>query len=70
VPLDRIARVKWWAVLDDVNFVLCLDDGRTVPLQLLKEAGRWNARVHELLGKSLLAHHAMPGVEPRESAPS
>jgi len=68
VPLDRIDRVKWWAVLDDVNFVLCLDDDSTVPLQLMKGAGRWNVKLHELLDKSLLAHHAMPGVENREPA--
>lgn len=68
VPLERVKDVQWWAVLDDVNFVLRLDDGGTVPLQLMKGAGTWNVQLHRLLGKSILAHHALPHVEEEEEA--
>jgi hypothetical protein len=60
IPLERIQRVKWWAVLDDVNFLLRLDDGRAVPLQLRKGAGTWNVELHNLLDQSLMAHHSLP----------
>ena len=68
IPLERIATIKWWAVLDDVNFLLHLDDGRAVPLQLANGAGTWNVRLHELLGRSLLSHHKPPTAESRVPA--
>jgi hypothetical protein len=61
IPLERIDDVKWWAVIDDVNFLLRLNDGRAVPLQLRKGAGTWNVKLHGLLGKSMLDHHRLPG---------
>ena len=61
IPLERIDRVKWWAVLDDVNVLLHLDDGGAVPLQLMKGAGTWNVELHNLLDQSLMAHHSLPG---------
>jgi hypothetical protein len=60
IPLERIDAVKWWAVMDDVNFLLHLDSGRAVPLQLLKGAGTWNAELHNLIGESMLKHHCPP----------
>jgi hypothetical protein len=60
VPLERIDEVKWWAVTGDVNFLLHLDDGRAVPLELVKGAGTWNVKLHGLLGKSMLNHHGLP----------
>lgn len=63
VPLDQVERVQWWATTGDVNFMLYLDDGRAVPLRLLRGAGTWNAKLHALLGQSLLAHPTPPGVE-------
>ena len=68
IPLQRIDQVKWWAVLDDVNFMLHLDDGQAVPLQLLKGAGTWNVKLHCLLNKSLLAHHSLPNVNEQVDA--
>jgi hypothetical protein len=64
IPLERIDRVQWWAVINDVNFMLHLKDGRAVPLQLRKGAGTWNVKLHGLLGQSLLAHHAPTDVQP------
>ena len=60
IPLERIDRVKWWAVLDDVNFSIHLDDGGAVPLQLRKGAGTWNVELHNLLGQSMMDHHSLP----------
>lgn len=67
IPLGEIDRIRWWAVLDDVNFLLQLDHGRAVPLQLLTGAGAWNAKLHALLGESILAHRSLPDVNPGES---
>lgn len=67
IPLADVDGVRWWAVLDDVNFLLQLDDGRAVPLQLVTGAGAWNAKLHALLGKSMLAHESVPGVKPVEN---
>jgi len=63
IPLERIDDIKWWAVIDDVNFLVHLDDGTAVPLQLQKGAGTWNVELHDLLGKSMLADHTLPDVE-------
>jgi hypothetical protein len=52
--------VKWWAVLDDVNFLIHLDDGCAVPVQLMRGAGTWNVELHNLLDQSLMAHHSLP----------
>jgi hypothetical protein len=68
VPLERIDEVTWWAVTDDVNFLLRLDDGRAVPLQLRRGAGTWNAKLHDLLGQSLLARHSLPTDDPAPAA--
>lgn len=68
VPLERIEQVQWWAVIDDVNILLRLDTGRSVPLQLRKGAGTWNARLHDLLGQSMLDHHSLPEDEATDNA--
>jgi hypothetical protein len=70
VPLERIEDIKWWAVIDDVNFMLHLDDGRAVPLQLMKGAGTWNVELHDLLGKSMLAPHSLPDTDGETTARS
>lgn len=64
--MEDIQKVQWWAVLDDVNFVLQLTDGRSVPLHLLSGAGAWNAKLHGLMGESLLAQTSLPNVEREE----
>jgi len=66
IPLERIDEVTWWAVPNDVNFLLHLDTGDAVPLQLLKSAGNWNVKLHGLLGKSMMKHHRLPD----ETAPT
>jgi hypothetical protein len=63
VPLDAIDRVEWRPVLDAVNFVVHLKDGAPVFLQFQQGAGSWNAKLHQLLDQSLLAHHTVPGVD-------
>lgn len=62
IAISCIERVQWWAVLNDVNFMLHLSGGRTVPLQLHQGAGTWNCKLHDLMGESLLAQHELPGV--------
>lgn len=58
VPLERIQEVEWRTVVDDINLILHLEDGGVVPLQLLKNAGTWNMKLHDLLGQSVLSHHS------------
>ncbi|NBC87815.1 MAG: hypothetical protein GVY25_16660 [Bacteroidetes bacterium] len=65
IDLDNIDRFQWWAVLNDVNFLLHLKDGAAVPLQLLRSAGVWSCKLHELLGQSILAQDAIPRVGAR-----
>lgn len=62
IPLTRVDRVQWLAVVDDVNFVLHLNNGRSVPFQLHQGAGTWNVKLHSLLGQRLMAHQAIPDV--------
>lgn len=65
IDLDNIDRFQWWAVLNDVNFLLHLKDGAAVPLQLLRSAGVWSCKLHELLGQSILAQDTIPRVGAR-----
>jgi hypothetical protein len=65
IPLQHIDRVKWWAVMEDVNFLLHLRDGSAVPLYLHRNAGTWNYEVRDLLGLSGLAQSAEACVRPR-----
>lgn len=67
IPLENIEIVQWWPVLDDVNFVFRLNDGRTVPLHLFTGAGAWNARLHALLGDRMLAQRSLPDVKPAKT---
>lgn len=60
IPLERIDEVTWWAVLNDVNLLLHLDDGQPMPLHLRTGAGTWNAELHNLLGQSMMDHHSLP----------
>jgi len=64
IRLSNIDRFQWWAVLNDVNFLLHLKDGAPVPLQLLRSAGTWSCKLHELLGQSMLAQDPLPRVHP------
>lgn len=66
IPLERIDRVQWLAVIDDVNFVLHLENGRAVPFQLLQGAGTWNVKLHGLLDQRLPAHQSLPDVPQSE----
>ncbi len=63
IPLERIDRVQWRAVLDDANLLLHLDDGRVLGVRLLSGAGTWNVKMHGLLGQSMLAHAPLPDVD-------
>lgn len=54
IPLARIQEVEWRAVVDDINLFLHLDTDEIVRLQLLKNAGTWNAKLHDLLDQELL----------------
>lgn len=55
IDLDRVDRVRWWAVREDVNFLVHLENGRGLPLQLHQHAGLWNHELRDRLGLSKLA---------------
>lgn len=59
VPIERIDRVKWRAVPNDVNLLIHLGNGDIVPLRLRKGAGNWNVELHNLLGQSVMNHHPL-----------
>lgn len=54
IPIERIDDLNWRPVPDGPNLVLHLHDGADVAFRLESGAGLWNARLHELIGKSLL----------------
>lgn len=64
IAIASIDRVQWWAVLKDVNFMLHLADGTSIPMQLHQGAGTWNCKLHDLMGESILAQHELPDVSP------
>lgn len=70
VKLSRVERVQWWAVLDDVNFMIHLDEGGVLPLQLYKGAGMWNCKIHELLGWDFFSKATLPGTTEGRDASS
>jgi len=65
IALDRIDRVRWWAVREDVNFLIHLEDGAGLPLQLHQKAGLWNHELRDRLGLSKLAQSEPTGVRRR-----
>ncbi|WP_022835519.1 hypothetical protein [Salisaeta longa] len=64
VALDRVESTRWWGGLDDVNFMLRLQNDRRVPLQLKRSAGRWHCCVSDLLDHDVLASPALPSPTP------
>ncbi len=60
VEVDTIDEVEWRPQPERPNLLLHLTDGSTVFLRLRKGAGLWNAKLHALLGQSVLDKHSLP----------
>lgn len=65
IALERVQEVEWRAVIDDINLILHLDNEKIVRLQLLKNAGTWNVKLHDLLDQSVLSEHISSSLEGR-----
>lgn len=59
VSVDRIEEVDWRPRPDGPNLMLDLDDGTRLRIRLHKGGGLWNAKLHALLGESLLDRHTL-----------
>ena len=66
VAIADIDEVDWRPRPERPNLLLHLEDGRTVPIRLRKGAGLWNAKLHDLLGQSLLEDRGIPKNGQRE----
>jgi len=60
VEVDTIDEVEWRPQPERPNLLLHLTDGSTVFLRLRKGAGLWNAKLHALLGQSVLEKQSLP----------
>lgn len=58
--MDEIDEVEWRPRPENANLILHLEDESTVPLRLRKGAGLWNAKLHDLLGQSVLGDRRPP----------
>lgn len=59
ISVDRIEDVDWRPQPSGPNLTLMLEDGSTVPLRLEKGGGLWNAKLHDLLGQSVLDQYSL-----------
>lgn len=59
IAIDRIDEVDWRPGPNKPNLILRLDDGRDVRIRLQKGGGLWHAKLHDLLGESLLDRHGL-----------
>lgn len=63
IAVDRIVEVDWRPQPSGPNLALSLDDGRAVRLRLEKGGGLWNAKLHDLIGESVLDQYSLTGVD-------
>ncbi|GEM_PF-2441598 len=59
IAVDRIEDVDWRPQPSGPNLTLTLEDGSTVRLRLEKGGGLWNAKLHDLLGQSVLDQYSL-----------
>lgn len=59
--MERIDEVEWRPRPEGANLILHLEDDSTFPFRLRKGAGLWNAKLHDLLGQSVLGDRSLPG---------
>lgn len=60
VVVEDINDVDWRPRPSGPNMTLHLDGDRVVRFRLRKGGGLWNAKLHDLIGKSLLNRHSLP----------
>ncbi|PSQ61529.1 MAG: hypothetical protein BRD27_03250 [Bacteroidetes bacterium QH_10_64_19] len=58
--MDEIAEIDWRPRPERANLILHLKDERIFRLRLHKGAGLWNAKLHDLLGQSVLGDRGLP----------
>lgn len=61
VAVEDIDEIDWRPRPKGSNVALHLDTGEAVAFRLHTGAGLWNAKLHDLLGESLLDGHRLPG---------
>lgn len=61
IEVDEIDEVEWRPRPEGSNLILHLEDESIVPIRLRKGAGLWNAKLHDLLGQSVLGNHSLSG---------
>ena len=54
IAVDRIKKVDWRPRPEGPNLILSLKDGSVEQLRLRKGGGLWNAKLHDLIGQSVL----------------
>ena len=58
--VDEIEEVEWRPRPEGANLILHLEDESPFSLRLRKGAGLWNAKLHDLLGQSVLDSPEIP----------
>jgi len=59
IIVDRIDEVDWRPKPEGPNLRLRLEDESVVRLRLLKGGGLWNAKLHDLIGESVLDQYSV-----------
>lgn len=59
IIVDRIDEVDWRPKPEGPNLRLRLEDGSVVRFRLLKGGGLWNAKLHDLIGESVLDQYSV-----------
>lgn len=60
IEVDEIDKVDWRPRPGGSNLILHLEDESIFPIRLRKGAGLWNAKLHDLLGQSVLDSRRPP----------
>ena len=59
IIVDRIDEVDWRPKPEGPNLRLRLEDESVVRFRLLKGGGLWNAKLHDLIGESVLDQYSV-----------
>lgn len=59
IAVERIEKVDWRPKPEGPNLTLHLDDGSAERLRLRKGGGLWNAKLHDLIGQSVLDQYSL-----------
>lgn len=59
IAVDHIEEVDWRPKPEGPNLMLHLNDGSVERLRLRKGGGLWNAKLHDLIGQSVLDQYSL-----------